>query len=99
MQIKDTSKIYPCWRTYKKDDKLPVMTFHNGRSIDLSTKEVASLLDKMPPSCMLMFYDHLYYGGYQPCSGQTSYIFGSNFSISLNDDGSICVFGNGCLFE
>ena len=99
MQVKDTSKIYPCWRTYQEGEKLPVMTFQNGHSIDLSSPEVIDMLSKMAETDMLMFYEHLYYGRYQQCSGQTNYLFGSNFSVHKNEDGSIRVFGNGCAFE
>ena len=27
------------------------------------------------------------------------YSFRANFTVTKNDDGSVCVFGNGCLFE
>ncbi len=99
MQTRDSSKIYPCWRTYSADEKLPVVTFRNGRRIDLSLPEIKEMIDKMQDSDMLMFQEHLYYGRYQPISGQTNYVFGSNFSVTKNDDGSICVFSNGCQVE
>lgn len=99
MQVKDTSKMYPCWRTYQPDEKLPSISFQNGRIIDLSSSEVKIQLEKMAPEDMLMFYEHLYYGQYQPHNGSTNYLFGCNFSVSKNEDGSICVFGNGCSFE
>ena len=96
--FENTSKIYPCWRVYQEEEKLPIMMFQNGRTIDLSAPEVTSMLARLTDENMLMFYEHLYYGSYQPCSGQTDYAYGTSFSVSKNDDGSICVFGNGCLF-
>ena len=99
MQPRDTSKMYPCWRTYKEGQTLPVLAFHNGRRIDLATAEVKELLANLPKNNMVLFSDHLYYGRYQPLSGKSVYSYGSNFSVSKNDDGSVCVFGNGCLFE
>ena len=99
MAVKDSSKAYPCWRTYQVGEKLPIMTFRNGRQIDLSSQEVQDMLAKMADEDMLMFQEHLYYGRYQPNTGETNYLFGSNFSVTKNEDGSICVFGNGCSFE
>lgn len=99
MKLEDMSKKYPYWRVYKENEKLPSLSFKNGRVIDLSSSEISIQLEKMPETDMLMFYEHLYYGQYQPCSGQTEYLFGSNFSVTKNEDGSICVFGNGCDFE
>jgi len=99
MQIKDTSKMYPYWRTYQKGEKLPSVSFHNGRCVDLSTPEVADMLAKLSENDMLMFYEHQYDGRYQHCTGKTNYLFGCNFSVSKNKDGSVCVFGNGCLFD
>ena len=99
MQLKDTSKMYPSWRIYQRGEKLPSVSFHNGRCVDLSTEETMSMLAKMSENDMLMFYEHQQNGRYQRCSGKTRYLFGCNFSVSKNEDGSICVFGNGCLFE
>lgn len=99
MQVNDTSKMYPCWRVYKQDDRLPIVSFRNGRRIDLGTSEIVSQLEKMKSGYMLMFYEHQCNGRYQRCTGKTEYLFGSNFSVSKNDDNSICVFGNGCSFE
>lgn len=99
MQSKDTTKMYPCWRTYQAGEKLPRVSFHNGRTIDLSTKEVAELLAQIPDNNLILFSDHLYYGRYQPMGGKNIYSFGANFTVTKNDDGSVCVFGNGCLFE
>ena len=99
MQLKDTSKMYPCWRTYQPDEKLPSISFQNGRVIDLSSSEVKIQLEKMPADNMLMFYEHLYYGQYQQYNGATEYLFGRNFSVSKNEDNSVCVFGNGCSFQ
>lgn len=99
MSLEDTSKKYPCWRTYQADEKLPIVTFHNGRQIDLSLPEVKEMLAQMADSDMLFFQEHLYYGRYQTCTGQTNYIFGRNFSVTKNDDGSICVFTNGCQVD
>ena len=99
MQLQDTTKMYPCWRTYQEGEKLPAVSFRNGRIIDLSSSEVKIQLEKMPADQMLMFYEHLYYGQYQPCNGKTEYLFGQNFSVLKNDDDSVCVFGNGCSFQ
>ena len=99
MPLVDTSKMYPCWRVYKEGEKLPVVSFQNGRRVDLSVAEVSSQLAEMKSGYMLMFYEHQYNGQYQQCTGKTEYLFGSNFSVSKNEDNSVCVFGNGCLFE
>ena len=99
MQVKDTSKMYPCWRIYKVGEKLPKVSFHNGRTIDLSSKEVAVLLEQLPDNNLILFSDHLYYGRYQQMTGKDIYSFGNNFTVTKNDDGSVCVFGNGCIFE
>ena len=60
MAVKDSSKAYPCWRTYQVGEKLPIMTFRNGRQIDLSSQEVQDMLAKMADEDMLMFQEHLY---------------------------------------
>ena len=99
MNMLSAEKMYPCWRTYRKGEKLPVVMFHNGRRIDLASEEVAEMLAKLHDNEMLMFYEHLFYGSFLPCSGDTQYIFGSNFSVTKNSDDSVCIFGNGCLFE
>lgn len=90
---------YPCWRVYAPGEKLPQMSFHNGRVIDLASPEVMAMLEKLAEDEMLMFYEHLFYGSRLPLNGSAQYLFGCNFTVTKNDDGSVCVFGNGCRFD
>jgi len=93
------AKAYPCWRIFKRGEKLPQVSFINGKTIDLSSDKFVSLIDKLQDNEMLIFYRHKSDGDFIQQGMNTQYLFGNNFTVSKYDDGSICVFGNGCLFE
>ena len=49
------AKAYPCWRIFKRGEKLPQLSFINGKTIDLSSDKFVSLIDKLQDNEMLIF--------------------------------------------
>ena len=92
------AKAYPCWRVYKKGKKLPQLSFINGRTVDLSSDDIVNLIDRLRENEMLIFYSCKIGGTIIQQGTNFQYLYGNNFTVSKVDDGSICVFGNGCIF-